>query len=156
MPGKKLTDYIRFERWILILIAVMWAIRLAVSLTGTSFTVTRWFSINIVLLIGLVYCSIAVHTSGFGSFKQLLGLLYVQVAFAHILIAAGITLGILTGKNNAYTTPEVFGGNDGKTLLHVAAHLAAAAILPLIVWLVGSVILFVTKKVSSKEPVGAL
>ena len=147
MPGKKLTDYIQFERWILVLIAAMWAIRLAVSLAGTSFTVTRWFSINIILLIGLIYCSIAVHTSGFGSFKQLLGLLYLQVGFAHILIAAGIVLGILTGKDNAYTTPEVSGGGDGKTLIHVIAHCAAAAILPLIAWLVGSVILFITKKV---------
>lgn len=156
MPGKKLSDYIHFERWILILVAAMWAIRLAVSLSGTSFTVTRWFSINIVLLIGLIYCSVAVHTSGFGSFKQLLGLLYLQVGFAHILIAAGIALGILTGKNNAYTTPEVFGGNDGKTLVHVVAHVIGAAILPLIAWLVGSVILFVTKKVSSREQVGVL
>ena len=146
MFGKKLADYIKFESWLLIAIALMWAIRLGVSVSGTPFNVTKWLSINIVLLIGLIYCSVAVHTSGFGSYKQLLGLLYVMIGFAHVLIAAGILIGIVTGKNNVYTTPEVFGGSDGKTIPHVAAHLIAAAILPLIAWLIGSVILFVTKR----------
>src|ERR1700688_206156 len=149
MFEKKLADFIRFEKWILILIAAMWAVRLAVSLTGASFTVTRWFSINIVLLVGLIYCSIAVHTAGFGSYKQLLGLLFIQTAFAHLLIATGIAIGIVTGKDNAYTAPEVFGGSDGRTGVHIAAHLIAAVILPLITWLIGSVILFATKRVRS-------
>jgi hypothetical protein len=150
MFGKKLSDYIQFERWILSAIAAMWAIRLGLSLAGTSFGITKWFSINIVLLIGLIYCSIAVHTTGFGSYKQLLGLLFVQNAFAHLLIAAGITLGIITGKDNAFTTPEVFGGSDGKSGIHVLAHLIAAVVLPFIVWLIGSAILFVTAKSSKK------
>ena len=146
MFGKKLSDYVQFERWILLAVAAMWAIRLALSLTGTSFTITRWFSINIVLLFGLIYCSIAVHMQGFGSYKQLLGLLFIQIGLAHVLIAAGIVLGIVTGTNNAYTTPEVFGGNDGKSGLHVLAHLIAAVLLPLIAWLIGSAILFVTRR----------
>ena len=146
MFGKKLSEYIQFERWLLILIAAVWAVRLGISLAGTSFEVTRWVSINIVLLVGLIYCSVAVQTSGFGSYKQLLGLLFMQTVLAHILIAAGIVLGILTGVSNAYTTPEVFGGSDGKTWLHVLAHVIAAFILPLIAWLVGSVILFATKR----------
>src|SRR6266404_5278726 len=126
MFGKKLADYIQFEKWILIAIGVMWAIRLGLSLRGTPFTVTRWFSINIVLLVGLIYFSAAVHTTGFGSYKQLLGLLIIQTAFAHLLIGAGITLGIVTGAENAYTAPEVFGGSDGRNWLHVLAHIVAA------------------------------
>jgi len=94
--GKKWSEYIQFERWILILIAAVWAVRLGLSLTGTSFSVIRWVSINIVLLVGLVYCSVVVHTSGFGSYKQLLALLFLQTAFAHLLIAAAIVLGIVT------------------------------------------------------------
>ena len=148
MFGKKLSEYIRFEGWLLILIAVVWAVRLGISLAGTSFSVTKWVSINIVLLVGLLYCSIGVQTSGFGSYKQLLGLLFLQTLVAHILIAAGIILGILTGVGNAYTAPEVFGGSDGKTWVHVLAHVLAAFILPLIAWLIGSVILLVTKRLS--------
>jgi hypothetical protein len=146
MLGKKFSEYFRFESWILILIAVVWAVRLGISLAGTSFTTTRWVSINIVLLIGLIYCAVAVHTSGFGSYKQLFGLLFIQTAFAHILIASAIVLGIVSGVTNAYTTPEVFGGNDGRSWIHVVAHLAAAVILPVITFLIGSVLLFATKR----------
>ena len=149
MFGKKWSEYIRFERWILILIAVVWAVRLGLSLTGTSFSTVRWVSINIVLLGGLVYCSVAVHTSGFGSYKQLLALLFLQTAFAHLLIGVAIILGIVTGTTNAFTTPEVFGGNNGANWFHVLAHLIAAFILPLISWLIGSAILFATKKIKS-------
>ena len=148
MFGKKLSEYIRFESWILILIAVVWAARLGLSLAGTSFTQARWVSINIVLLVGLVYASITVHTSGFGSYKQLLGLLFFQVALAHVLIALAIILGIVTGVPNIYTAPEVSGGTDGATMLHVIAHMIGMFALTLILWLWGSVILFVTKRVS--------
>jgi hypothetical protein len=145
--GKKLSDYIRFESWILILIAIVWAIRLGISVVGTPFATTKWVSINIVLLIGLIFCSVAVHTTGFGSYKQLYGLLFVQNVTAHLLIAVGIIVGILTGTPNAYTAPEVFGGSNGATWGHVAAHAIVGPIAALVAWLVGSVILFITKKV---------
>jgi hypothetical protein len=147
--GKKLSEYIEFDRWILILIAVVFAIRLGMSLAGTPFNTTKWVSINIVLLLGLVYSSVAVHTSGFGSYKQLFGLLLVQWVPAHLLIASAIVLGILTGVDNAYTLPEVTGGQDGKFWLHVVAHLIVGFVLAAIAWLIGSVILFVTKKTAS-------
>lgn len=147
MFGKRFSQYFQFQSWILILIGLVWAIRLGISLSGTSFSTTRWFSINIVLLLGLVYCSIAVHTSRFGSYKQLLGLLFVQNGFAHLLIAGGVVLGIVTATDNAYTAPEVFGGADGKNWLHVLAHVLATVLASLVAWLIGSIILFVTKRV---------
>lgn len=146
MFGKKLPEFIQFEKWILILIAVVFAIRLGLSLAGTSFMLTRWISINIVLLAALVYCSIAVHTTGFGSYKQLFGLLLVQWVLAHLLIAAAIVLGILTGVDNAFTAPEVSGGNDGKFWLHAVAHAIGGFIFTVFAWLIGSVILFVTRR----------
>ena len=149
MFGKKLSEYIQFERWILILIVAAFAIRLILPMAGASMPITRWASINLVLLIGLIYCSIAVHTARFGSYKQLYGLLLVQIAFAHLLIAFGIILGILTGTDNIYTAPEFFGGNNGRNWAHVLAHVLGAFILPVIYWLVGSVILFVTKRVKA-------
>jgi hypothetical protein len=148
MFGKKLSDYFHFEGWLLILILLVWAVRLGMSLAGTSFSVTKWVSINIVLLVGLFYCSIGVQTSGFGSYKQLFGLLFLQAALAHVLVATAIVLGILTGSGNVFTTPEVFGGNDGKTWGHAAAHLLAVFLFPLVTWLIGSGILFVTKRLS--------
>jgi hypothetical protein len=144
--GKKFSEYIQFQRWILILIAAVFVIRLGLSLAGVPVAEARWVSINFVLLVGLMYCSVAVHTRGFGSYKQLFGLLLVQVAFAHALIAIGIILGIVTGVDNIYTAPEFFGGSSGRNWPHVLAHVLAAIVLPLFSWLVGSVILFLAKR----------
>jgi hypothetical protein len=58
-----------------------------------------------------------------------------------------IVLGIVTGVPNAFTAPEVSGGGNGATWVHVLAHVAVAFILPLFGWLFGSLILFVTKRV---------
>jgi hypothetical protein len=147
MFGKKFGEYVRFDSWILILVAAAFASRLAIGMTGVPVATTKWISINIVLLVGLIYCSIAVHTSGFGSYKQLFGLLFVQNAFAHFLIASGIALAIVTATSNIYTAPEFFGGSDGRNWSHVAAHFLGAFLVPVFAWLIGSAILFITKKV---------
>src|SRR4030095_7248459 len=135
MFGKKFSEYVQFQRWILILIVAAFVSRLAIGLSGVPVPTARWVSINLVLLVGLVYCSIAVHTRRFGSYKQLLGLLFVQTAFAHLLIALGIALAIVTGIDNIYTAPEFFGGSSGKNWLHVLAHGIGALIIPLFAWL---------------------
>src|SRR5262249_14954951 len=141
------SEYIQFERWILILIAAAFVIRLALPLAGGSVASTRSGSINILVFIGVIYCSIAVFTREFGGYKQLFGLLLDQKVFSHMLIAFGIVLGILTGTDNIYTAPEFFGGSSGRNWLHVLAHTVAAFVVPVFAWLVGSVILFVTKRV---------
>ena len=146
MFGKKFSEYIEFERWILILVAAAFVIRLALSMMGTSFTVTSRVSINLVLLAGLIYCSVAVHTSRLGSYKQLFGLLLVQNVFAHVLIGFGIVIGIITGRENAFTVPEVSGGGNGATWFHALLHPVAGVIVSVLAWLIGSVILFLTKK----------
>ena len=112
MSGKKVKEYVRFERWILILIVVVFALRLGLSLAGVSkaeYPVmtrtgiptipkeTEWVSINLVLLVGILYCAIAVQTRGFGTYKHLFPLLLFQTSIAHCLIGMGIILGIVTG-----------------------------------------------------------
>src|SRR5262245_52749329 len=145
MFGKKLSEYIQFVRWILIVVAVAFVVRLRLCIPRTPFAQTRWVSFNLVLLVGLIYSSIAVHTNGFGSYNQLLGLLLVQNVFAHILIALGIVIGIVTGRQNAFTVPEVSGGGNGASWVHAVIHLVAGFVVPVFAWLIGSVILFATK-----------
>jgi hypothetical protein len=146
MLGRKFSDYVRFEGWILILIVVMFLVRLGLSLNGSSFSQIRWFSINLVLLLGLIYCSIAVHTRKFGSYRQLLGLMLVQNVLAHLLIAVGIIIGIVTARTNVFTVPEVSGGGDGATWVHASAHVLAGFLAALVAWGIGSLILLVTRK----------
>jgi hypothetical protein len=146
MFGKNLGAYIRFQRWILILVALVFAVRLGASLAGLPIAQGKWISINLVLLVGLVYCAVGVHTRRFGAYKQLLGLLLVQNFFAHMLIAVGIAIGILSGVANIFTAPEFFGGTDGRTWGHVLAHAIAWPVLALLAWLFGSLILLATRK----------
>jgi len=146
MFGRKFLDYVRFERWILILIVVVFVVRLGFSLNGASFSQIRFVSINLVLLVGWIYCAIAVHVRKFGGYRQLFGLLLVQNALAHKLIALAIVISIVTAKANIFTAPEVSGGSDGATWLHAGAHIIAGYVITVFAWLFGSVILFVTRK----------
>src|SRR3989442_8093851 len=99
MFGKKLSEYFRFQRWILILIAAVWLVRLVLSLTG-PFSTARWVSINIVLLAGLVYYAVAGHTKEFARLKKKFWPFFVQTPRAESLIGLRITRGSLYGNTN--------------------------------------------------------
>lgn len=150
--GKSVSQYVRFLGPILGFILVVGMARLLLSLAGVSVASVKYFSLTGAWLVGLVFCSITVHTKGFGSYKQLLALVGIQSLVAQAFTAAVVILAIVTGHDNIYSVPEFSGGNDGKTWGHVGAHLGLAApILTLAGWLIGSAILFVTKKVAPAD-----
>lgn len=66
----------------------------------------------------------------------------------------GIVVGILTDTHNIFTVPEFvqgpLQGQDGRSWAHAFAHilLPGAIALPLFGWLIGSIVMFVTKKVA--------
>jgi hypothetical protein len=150
--GKRLSEYIAFCRPILILILIVGIVRLALSLGGVSNSIDKWISITVVMWLGLIYYAVRVHTSGFGSYKQLLPICFLQSWTAQLVIIPSIILAIFTGKDNIYSLPEFAFGGDGKTWLHVIGHVVGGGIVgPLIAWLVGCVIMFVTKKVGTRD-----
>lgn len=150
--GKPLSEYVSFAKIFLVLIVIVGVARLGLSLAGVEDGTVKWLSITIVSLVGLVYYSIRVHTSGFGSYKQLLALIVIQSVVAQAIIIAGIVIAIFTGVDNIFSVPDYSGGVDGKTWLHAGAHLVFGVILgSLVGWLIGSVILFVTKKVAPRD-----
>src|SRR5437660_7010775 len=122
MFGKKLSEYVSFAKPILLLIMIVGIARLALSLGGVQNSAVKWLSISATLFIGLVYFSIRVYTTGFGSYKQLLPLLFLQSVVSQAIIIVGIVIAIETHKDNIFSAPEYSGGGDGKTWLHVAAH----------------------------------
>jgi hypothetical protein len=154
--GKTLSEYVSFAKPLLLLIGVVGIARLGLSLAGVQTGIVKWLSISAVLLIGLVYFSIRVYTTGFGSYKQLLPVLFLQSVTAQAIIIAGIVIAIETGRDNIFSVPEYAGGRDGKTWLHAGAHLVLGLIGPLVVWLIGSVIMWVTKKVAPKDSAPAV
>lgn len=154
--GKPLSEYVAFAKVFLLLIAIVGIARLGLSLAGVENATVKWLSISIVALVGLVYYSIRVHTSGFGSYKQLLVLIVVQSVVAQAIIIAGIVIAIFTGRDNIFSAPEYSGGGDGKTWLHAGAHLVFGVIVgSLLAWLIGSLIMFVTKKVVRRDAAAA-
>jgi phosphate/sulfate permease len=151
MFGKKVGQYLSFQRLFLVAIVVVFVVRLALSLAGTPNATARWVSVTAVLLLGTLYYGVAVHTRGFGSYKQLYPLSLFQSLLGEGLVALGVALAIVTGQDNIYTAPEYSGGGDGKNWLHVFAHVVVAAvILPLVSWGISSLVLLVTKKVAPK------
>ena len=148
MFGHSIGEYIRFQRWILALIVLVFAVRLGASLAGRPNEEIRWISMSAVGAAALIYVAVTVHTKRFGSYKQLFGLLLIQNVLSHTLIASAILLGILTGSDNIFTAPEYFGGEDGKNWLHVLAHVLAGFLAAVVGWLFGSLILLITRKVA--------
>jgi len=155
--GKRLSEYVAFCKLFLVLILVVGIVRLALSVGSGSNSIAKWLSITAVIWIGVLYYAIRVHTSGFGSYKQLLPICVLQSLAAQAIIVPGIILAILTGKDNVFSVPEsFFERTDGKSWLHVGLHLTVGTIIaPLLGWLVGCVIMFVTKKLVTKEKAAA-
>jgi hypothetical protein len=147
--GRRLSEYVAFAKPFLGLILVVGIARLALSLGGASSSITKWLSMTAVMWLGVLYYSIRVHTSGFGSYKQLLPICVLQSVTAQLIIVPAIILAIFTGRDNIYSVPEYSFGADGKTWRHVGAHLLLGTTLaPLISWLVGCLIMFATKKMT--------
>ncbi len=152
MFGKTVAQYLGFQKVVLASIVLVFLVRLALSLSGTPNATAKWFSVTVVLLLGVVYYGVAVHTRSFGSYKQLLPLLLFQSVLAETLVALAIVLAIVTGTDNIYTAPEYSGGGDGKNWMHVVAHLIVGFIvLPLVTWAISSLVLLVTKKVAPRS-----
>ena len=154
--GKRWSEYIRFQQVILGLILVVGLAKLALTLAGLPNSTTKWLSITVLGLLGLVYYGVRVHTAGFGSYKQLLPLLFNQNLLANAIVIIGIVIGIVTGHDNVFTAPEYSGGGDGKTWGHVGAHVVFAIFVgTLLGWLIASIILWVTKRVA-RRPASAV
>jgi hypothetical protein len=151
MFGKTVGQYLGFQKIFLVVIVLAWVVRLALSLTGVPNATAKWVSVTVVMLIGVLYYGVAVHTKGFGCYKQLYPLMLFQSVVGEGLVAAGVALAIFTGEDNIFTAPEYSGGGDGKTWGHVGAHLLVAfVILPLVSWGIGSLVMLVTRKVAPR------
>ena len=64
MFGKTLSEYVRFQRPMLLLVAVVGLLRLALSLAGLPNSTVKWLSVSVAGLIGVVYYAVRVHTQG--------------------------------------------------------------------------------------------
>ena len=150
--GKSLSEYLIFEKWFLVLILVVGLTRLVLSLFGVPASIDKFFSLTVLFLLGMVFYSITVHKSGFGSYKQLLPVIALPVILGSAIIVGGIVLAILTNRDNIFSTPEFSPGRvDGKTWVHAGSHCVAAIIISLVLWGLGCLLMLATKKLAGGE-----
>jgi hypothetical protein len=163
MFGKSLSEYVAFQKPILILIAAVWAVRLALSMAGVPVAGAQVVSVTGVLVLGALYYGWAVGRKGFGSFKQLYGLNLVQGVFSQTLVALAIVLAMALGQDNIYTTPSSIAPQgigvlglpppDGRTWRHAIGRRSGRRHrLPIIGWLLGSLVLLATRRQPNARP----
>ena len=147
MFGKRLSQYVRFQKLFLVLTAGVGLLRLGLSLAGVPDDVVRWLSMNVLLWSGAVYYGVAVHTRGFGSYKQLLPLVFLQASILHVIAVAGIVLSI-AGFQNVFAAPEYSGPATAQNQwLHALSHLTIGMVAaPLVLWAVASLALWITRR----------
>jgi len=147
--GKSVGEYITFQRIILVLVIVVGLLRLFLSLARIPDSTVRWASVTTLMIIGAIYYGIRVHTSGFGSYKHLLPLLFIQSLVTQLVIISGIVVGIVTGKDNIYTARDFAGPfAEGKSLMHILGHLSVGLFLfTIFYFLIGALTMLITKLV---------
>jgi hypothetical protein len=153
MFGKSLSAYIAFAKGPAILMLIVGMTRLAMSLGGVPNSTTKWVSLNVAMFFCVLYLAIRMHSTGFGSYKHLWPAILIPNLIFHANAILGIVIGIITGHDNIYTTPEYAFDQDGKTLFHAGAHLVIG--IPVgttINWLIGCLILLITRKVARRNP----
>lgn len=147
--GKTLGEYVRFTGVGLAAIAAVTLLRLVLSLAGVGNASAKWVSGTVATLLCVLIYSALVHTKGFGSYKQVLPVVWLQSFTLAVIVAGSIVLAIATGQSNIFTAPEYSGGGDGRNWMHVFAHLVLGGVIgPLVLWGLGSLVLLVTKKVA--------
>jgi hypothetical protein len=156
MFGKRISQYLAFQKVWLALIAGVGLARLGLSLAGLPDRTVMFLSMTVVGWAAAVYYGVAVHTKGFGSYKQLLPLMLFQVVLVQAIAVAGILVAI-AGFPNIYAAPEYSGppfARSPNQWNHALAHLTIGIVVPVLLWWgVASLVLLITKKVARRPAV---
>jgi len=152
MFGKRVSEYLGFQKVPLAILAVVGLARLGLSLAGTPDKTVAWLSMNVVTWAAAFYYGVAVHTRGFGSYRQILPLAFFQMVLQQVIAVAGILLAI-AGLPNVFAAPEFSMGVQNQWI-HLLAHLTIGIVVPtLMLWGVASLVLLITRKVSRRPAV---
>ena len=146
--GKSLSEYISFQKVVLILFAVVGLLRLGLSLGGVPNSSAKWLSLTILVPITIFYYPIRSQITGFGTYKNLLPLYFIQTLIMQAIISVGIVIAIVADKDNIYSAPEFYHGTGtGRSWGHVFAHIVVVTVfMTTVAWLISSLVLFVASK----------
>ncbi len=151
MFGKRLSEYVAFQKAFLILIAIAGTTRLGLSLARVPDGTAKWFSMTAVAVAGIFYYGAAVFTSGFGGYKQILPLLVIQNVLANSITIVGIALTI-AGFPNIFGAIEYSGPfYQRHQWAHILGHvIGGMGVFSIVGWGVASLVLLITKKLAPR------
>jgi hypothetical protein len=156
MFGKRLSEYLAFQKGPLLIVAGVGLLRLGLSLAGAPNATATWLSMTVAGWLAIFYYGVAVHTRRFGTYRHLLPLVFIQVVVVQAIAVTGILLAI-GGVPNIYAAPEYgapFGGAATSQWLHALAHLTIGIVAPVLLgWGVASLVLLITRKVARRPAV---
>jgi hypothetical protein len=156
MFGKRVSQYLGFQKVCLALIATVGLARLGLSLTGLPDSTVKFLSMTVVGWAAVIYYGVAVHTKGFGSYKHLLPLMIFQVGVVQAIAVAGILLAI-AGYPNIYAAPEYSGppfARNPNQWNHLLGHVTIGIAAPVLLWWgVACLFLMITKRVARRPAV---
>ena len=142
--GKQYSEYLRFQAPVLIALTVVGLARLVLSLAGLPDSVVKFVSMSVVGLVGIVYYGLKVRPSGFGSYRQMLVLIFNQGLLVNGIAILGICLAV-AGMPNIYDVMEFrgpFATAETTPLQHGLAHLLVGTTVGTLVgWTVGSIVM---------------
>lgn len=141
MFGKPYADYLRYQAPLLIAIAVVGLVRLALSISGQPDSMVKYFSITAVGAVGIVYYALTVRRRGFGSYREMLVLIFNQTFLANGIAIVGIVVAMM-GLPNIYDVPEFRPpfAREATPIAHALAHLVLGnSFGTFFGWLIGSV-----------------
>ena len=137
------------------MIAIAGIARLGLSLAGEPDATAKWSSMTVVGLVGVFYYGVAVHTSGFGSYKQILPLVFIQNVLMNSVAIVGIALS-MAGVPNIFAAPEYsppFAQTHQLQWVHMLGHvIGGMGIGSLLGWGVASLVMLITKKLAPRRP----
>ena len=149
MFGHKIGEYIRFQRWILALIVLVFAVRLGASLAGRPNEEIRWISMSAVGAVALIYVAVAVHTKRFGSYKQLFGLLLIsECPLSHSDCVSDSPWHCLPVRTTYSPLPSTLAARTERTGCMFWLTLLGGFLNAVVGWLFGWLILLITRKVA--------
>src|SRR5262249_31356999 len=152
MFGKRISEYLAFQKTFLGLIAVVGILRLVLSLAGLPNSSVRFLSMNVVAWAGIFYYGVAVYTRGFGSYRQLLPLGFFQAVVQQSVAILGILLA--TGGLSTLSAAPEFTFGAASQWLHALAHATVGIVVPtLLAWGVSSLVFWITSKVAARPAV---
>jgi len=153
MFGKRVSQYLQFQRFPLLFVAVVGLARLTLSLAGLPDGTVQYLSITVAGWAVILYYGVAVHTRGFGSYKQLLPLLLFQVLLVQAIAVFAILLAI-AGWANIYAAPEFSGppfARSANQWSHILGHVTIGIVAPVLLWWgIASLTMLVTKRMTRR------